>query len=294
MIPARSVVMTFRLLDSLILRLLESSALSKVLAHRQASPLSVFLTFSLLSTPLLLSAQGVGEDADASRFSESYQTASLINYINYISDDMLWESETTASWARPDRMLFSIRGNSYEWNRFYLNGFRMDSRFLSGSMIYMPDMMQTNLHTDVERGAIYLSTFGLGRDRLSVEGNIGGLANHGGENGIGGVSWGTRQLINLFHSSALERLHKPIQQRNRQLWAGSVDAGFAIPSSSGQSYYQRFYADFGNRRIVTFDEGGENGFYDAPYYKLQLEGQLPLPSPWQLHYVLATQHRPDL
>ena len=182
-------------------------------------------------------AQGIGEDASAEKFSEWYQTSSLVNYINYISEDMLWESETTGNWARPDRMLFSIRGNSYEWNRFYLNGFRLDSRFLSGSMLYVPDMMQTALHTDAERGVLYLRTLGFERNQLSVEGNMGGLANIGGENGIGGVSWGTRQLINLFHSSALERLHKPIEQRNRQLWAGSLDAGFSIPSNSGKRYH---------------------------------------------------------
>ena len=256
------------------------------------------LLFTLLCW-LPMRAQGIGEDASAEKFSEWYQTSSLVNYINYISEDMLWESETTGNWARPDRMLFSIRGNSYEWNRFYLNGFRLDSRFLSGSMLYVPDMMQTALHTDAERGVLYLRTLGFERNQLSVEGNMGGLAHVGGENGIGGVSWGTRQLINLFHSSALERLHKPIEQRNRQLWAGSLDAGFGIPSNSGKRYHQRLYADFGNRRIVTFDEGGENGFYDAAYYKIQLDGELPLGQKaaadgLSLHYLFNTQHRPDL
>ena len=99
-------------------------------------------------------AQGVGEDASAEKFSEWYQTSSLINYINYLSEDMLWESETTGNWARPDRMLFSIRGNSYEWNRFYLNGFRLDSRFLSGSMLYVPVKLQKALGSEAERGRV--------------------------------------------------------------------------------------------------------------------------------------------
>ena len=69
------------------------------------------LLFTLLCW-LPMRAQGVGEDASAEKFSEWYQTSSLVNYINYLSEDMLWESETTGNWARPDRMLFSIRGNS--------------------------------------------------------------------------------------------------------------------------------------------------------------------------------------
>lgn len=237
-----------------------------------------------------------GEAVSALDFREHLQTSSLINYINYISDDMLWESETSGGWANADRMLFSIRGNSYEWNRFYLNGFRLDSRFLSGSMLYVPDMQQTTIRTDAERGAIHLED-SWKIDRFSVEGNIGG---------IGGISPGTRQIINIFHKSAEERLWKPIEMRNHQLWAGETSLTYGIPSASGSKLYQRLYANFGNRRIVRFNEGGviaaadpEPNFYDAPYYKLQLDGELPLgkkvnPDNLTLHYVLDYQQRPDL
>lgn len=246
--------------------------------------------------PFSYSFAANGEGASAGHFREHLQTSSLINYINYISDDMLWESETSGGWANADRMLFSFRGNSYEWNRFYLNGFRLDSHFFSGSMLYVPDMQQTNLQTDSERGALYLEDFGK-NDRFSVEGNIGG---------IGGISPGTRQIINIFHKSAEERLWKPIEVRNHQLWAGETSLTYGIPSSFGRKYYQRLYANFGSRRIVRFNEGGvisskdpEPGFYDAPYCKVQLDGKLPLgkkvnPDRLSLHYVLDYQQRPDL
>lgn len=242
-----------------------------------------------------------GEYASAAHFRERYQTGSLINYINYISDDMLWESETSGGWANADRMLFSIRGNSYEWNRFYLNGFRLDSRFHSGSMLYVPDMQQTSLRTDVERGIIYLDDEDealehVNHDHFSATGNIGG---------IGGISPGTRQIINIFHKSAEERLWKPIEVRNHQLWAGELSASYGIPYCNGK-LQQRLYANFGTRRIVRFNEGGvissadpEPGFYDAPYYKVQLDGQLPLGNSvmgkkLSLHYVLDMQKRSDL
>lgn len=235
-----------------------------------------------------------GETATAEHFRERLQTNSLINYINYVSDDMLWESETTGGWANADRMLFSIRGNSYEWNRYYLNGYRMDSRFLSGSMLYVPAMQQTSLQTDAERGVLYLQDHQQ-RDYFSAEGNIGGL---------GGISWGTRQLINLFHTSAEERLEKPIEQRNRQLGAGEVALGYGIPyeangAGASKTLYQHAYANFGTRRIVTFDEGGEAGYYDATYFKVQLAGELPLgrtaaEKGVSMHYVYDMQQRPDL
>lgn len=241
-----------------------------------------------------------GESASAEHFREHLQTSSLINYINYISDDMLWESETSGGWANADRMLFSFRGNSYEWNRFYLNSFRLDSRFFSGSMLYVPDMQQTNLRTDSERGAIFLEDCPR-NDRLSVEGNIGG---------IGGISPGTRQIINIFHKSAEERLWKPIEVRNHQLWAGETSLTYGFPSASGRKLYQRLYANFGSRRIACFNEGGvvtleeqipgvTYARYDAPYCKVQLDGELPLgkkvePENLSLHYVLDYQQRPDL
>lgn len=245
-----------------------------------------------------------GENASAAHFREHLQTSSLINYINYISDDMLWESETSGGWANADRMLFSIRGNSYEWNRFYLNGFRLDSRFHSGSMLYVPDMQQTSLSTDVERGVLHLSNDGASDhflfNRASIEGNIGG---------VGGISPGTRQIINIFHKSAEERLWKPIELRNHQLWAGEMSVAYELPDPSHtHTLYQRLYANFGSRRIACFNEGGVISLeehtpgityarYDAPYFKVQMEGELPLGKrvqPFRLYYLFDMQQRPDL
>lgn len=229
-------------------------------------------------------ADTLQSSATSSDFRRWYQTSDLVSYINYLSDDMLYETETTGEWNMPDRYLFTIRGNSYEQNRFYLNGFRLDSRFHSGSMLYTPDMRETSLHTDVERGIIYLQDDSIRRNELWLSGNMGNL---------GGISFGTKELINLFHESATERLIKPIEQRNHIRGAGQFSVAYGIPNEE-ETLHQRLYANAGCRRIVTFDGTGENGSYDAIFYKVQLAGDLPSAANWRFHYLIDMQHRPDL
>lgn len=234
---------------------------------------------------LLLQVQVTSAD-----FRQWLQTRDLTSYINYISDDMLYETETTGQWTLPDRMLFSIRGNSYTQNRFYLNGSRVDGRFLAGSMAYVPDMRHTGLTVDVERGVLRLERDSLCPSEVWLEGNIGG---------IGGISPGTKEMIHLFHTTASERLLKPIEERSHMLGAGRLSASYTLPLRNGQQLYERLYVDAGSRRLVSFDEGGENGYYDAPFYKIQAEGDLPVADSWQqqgwrLGYLYVMQQRPDL
>lgn len=228
--------------------------------------------------------------ASSAFFRDYLQTGELNDYINYFSDNMLWEGETTGNWTMPERMLFSIRGNSYEWNRFYLDGFRLDSRYLSGSMIYVPDMRETSVREDVQRGALLLTTDEHRLNQISLEGQMGGL---------GGISPLTKEMINVLHQTAQERAYKPFEQRNHMLWAGQAAASYGIPTHYGDTLYQRVYANAGSRRIVKIGLDGEEGTLDAPFYKVQMEGALPLGEKafrkdWQLRYLLATQHRPDM
>lgn len=243
----------------------------------------------LLAIGLSVSSLRAQDTLTSSFFSTYLQTGDLVSYINYVNDDMLWEGETTGGWTMPERLLFTIRGNSYLWNRFYLNDFRVDSRFLSGSMLYVPDMRETSLVTDPQRGLLRLQHDSLRPNKLWLEGNMGGL---------GGISPGTQQAINIIHLTAQQRAWKEFQNRSHMLGAGQASAGFGIPSKQGRTYYQRLYVNGGSRRILTFDEGGENGFYDAPFYKVQLDGQLPMGAAekegWTMNYLLSTQHRPDL
>lgn len=236
--------------------------------------------FVLLST-LLLCVAGVsaGEPAvndslpvwgskhRSSRFfHEYYHTNDFIYYLDNLDDYTVYQSETTGAFNTPDRLIFSIEGNSYQWNRYYIDGFRTDSRFLTGSTFYIPDMYTHSFDMDYHRSGIYFNTDAVVPNSVRVTYNVGGL---------GGISAGTKQFINLFHKSAAERFYKPVEYRNHIVGAGSVALDYAVPVN-GKSYMQSLSVDFGRRKIVDFDEYGISDFYPEDYFKINLAGQLPV------------------
>ena len=81
-------------------------------------------------------------------FREWYVTNDMIHYLDNGSDNVFYEAETTGEWNMPDQKLFSIAGNPYKWNKYYLNGFRIDNRFQVGSMLYHADMNDHSIDAD--------------------------------------------------------------------------------------------------------------------------------------------------
>ena len=53
-------------------------------------------------------------------FREWYVTNDLVHYLDNGSDNVFYEAETTGEWNMPDQKLFSIAGNPYKWNKYYL------------------------------------------------------------------------------------------------------------------------------------------------------------------------------
>ena len=88
------------------------------------------------------------EKKSSSFFRDRYQYNDLVHYLDNLNDFVTYESETTGQFNMPDPLIFSIAGNSYRWNKYYLDGFRLDSRFNSGSNNYMPDMYNHSLSLD--------------------------------------------------------------------------------------------------------------------------------------------------
>ena len=91
-----------------------------------------------------------GVDSVASEFfREWYVTNDLVHFLDNGSDNVFYEAETTGEWNMPDQKLFSIAGNPYKWNKYYINGFRIDSRFQVGSSLYHADMNDHSLFVDL-------------------------------------------------------------------------------------------------------------------------------------------------
>ena len=235
----------------------------------------------------LLQAILIGIDTIASSFfGQWYQTTDLGHYLDNGNDYVVYEAETTGEWNLGNQNVFSIAGNSFRQNKYHLNGMRMDSRTMAGHMLFHPQMDRMSLALDYHDGELVLTDDSIQKQTLRLTGNVGNL---------GGISPGTRQLINLFHSSAEERTMdtRPMDMRNHIIGAGTLDATFAIPAY-GRRYYQHAYAYYDQRRITAFDNTGISGMFTASNYRAQLDGEIPLNTKLStLNYFLITQGRTD-
>lgn len=68
-------------------------------------------------------------------FREWYQWGELKHYLDNNCDFTTYMTETTGEWGTAEPFQFSINGNSYRWNKYYLDGFRVDSRVMAARKI---------------------------------------------------------------------------------------------------------------------------------------------------------------
>ena len=247
-----------------------------------------FIGLLLALTHSLYSA-ALGVDSISSVFFRDwYQTTDLGHYLDNCSPYVVYETETTGEWNLGDRNVFSIAGNSFRQNKYSLNGMRIDSRTQAGHSLLHTQMDRTALALDYHNGRLFFTDDSIQNAAIRLTGNIGNL---------GGIAPGTREIINLFHSSAEERTmdSRPVEMRNHIVGAGTADVTFAIPAY-GKRYCQHAYAHYGRRKLDAFDHTGISGMYDADFYIAQLDGQLPLPQNNvidRLNYFLVTNGRTD-
>ena len=246
--------------------------------------------WTLLTSLTLMASVSFGVDTISSEWvREWYQWGSLQHYLDNHSDVSVYQVETTGEWANPEPLIVSFNGNSYRWNKYYLNGFRVDSRSQAGDALYTPDLFTHSMAIDYNRGAMYWTTD-------SVRANQVRVAGQGGN--VGGYSISAKWLQELQEgNSAIKRLadDRPLKNRKHIVGAGEADLTFAIPAR-GEKYTQHVYATYGKRRQLQYDFTGIAGTYDADYYRVQLDGQLPVRSNKAfdgLYYIVRAGYRGD-
>lgn len=238
---------------------------------------------------LPVKAQLVGTDTvSGAFFRDWYQTTDLSHYLDNCNPYTVYETETTGEWNLSEQQVFSIAGNSFKNNKYLLNGMRIDSRSRVGATLLHMQMDRTSLTLDYHDGELFFTDDTLQRASLRLTGNVGNL---------GGISPGTRQLINTFHKSAAERVidDRPLKNRNHVVGAGTADVTFGIYAND-RRYYQHAYFNYGRKRLTAFDQTGISGMYDADYYTAQLDGEIPLPFNSKLstlNYFMVTAGRAD-
>lgn len=220
---------------------------------------------------------------------EWYQYGDLRHYLDNHCDMTTYLVETTGEWATPEQQLFSINGNSYRWNKYYLNDFRINSRINAGDVLYDADLFVHSMYIDYNRGSVRWQTDSVRRAEIRLSGQMGN---------IGSYSHSAKWLQELQEgNSAIKRLYNnvPLQQRKHIVGAGNADVTYAIPSN-GVRYNQHIRADYGKRRQLSYNHDGITNTYDADYYRLQLDGQLPVARNAAfdaMYYILRATHRDD-
>lgn len=206
-------------------------------------------------------------------FREVYHFNNFAVFMDNINEFVTYQSETTGNFQLPDNLIFSVSGNSYRWNKYYIGDFRINSRLFSGSTFYQPNLYNTALEMDYYNSSFHFNTSKEIENSFSFNYNVGGL---------GGISPFTKEIINLYHPSASERLYlpsmdryTPLDYRNKMKGAAVSILNYKILKND-REYQQQLYVDYGTRMQSGFDERGISEYYPEKFAKLQLQGALPI------------------
>ena len=221
---------------------------------------------------LTASAQIDEDSVSAAFFRDFYHQGHLAHWLDALSDHTVYQGLHLGQWDESGQLMFTIDGNSFRWNRFYIDGFRIDNRFTAGSSSYVPNMENYNLRIN-NRGSILnfeLDTTACGYASVSW--------NHGN---LGGISPGSADIIHLFHGTGTDDAYDPSTIHKRQYIKnqGIADAAFFL-ESDGKNYRQHINICFGQLMLPNYDQNGllpDKPLYSANHYKIQLDGQLPTP-----------------
>lgn len=233
-----------------------------------------------IATPILFAQNPVhtkmsGEsEVPTEFFREWYHRSDLIYYLEALSDHTIAETTTYGQWWIPERLAIAVEGLPSTANRYYIDGMRTDDRFQAGSSLYVPNMQQYNLCINTHTSQLYFSLDSTSRDYVQATYNTGQLGN-------GEPAWGTAAIFNITHRSPMESAdtYKHITARRHLTGAGTLDAAYTIKDTQGKGYRQHIYAAYGQRNITRENHQGlilDNPLYQADYYKVQADGQLPI------------------
>lgn len=207
----------------------------------------------------------------ASYVRERFHDGNLSSWLDAMSDHTVMQGLHTGYWDERSALMFSVDGNSYRWNRYYIDGFRVDDRFYSGSTLYRLNLEYYDMRLDTHGSILSFTPDSLTRDYASVSWNRGNL---------GGISRGTSDIIHIFHGTGTEGAYdrQLIQHRQYVRGAGTVDMAYTLRDKQGRGYRQHLLASVGQQQYPNYDETGllpSQPLYPAESYKVQLDGLLP-------------------
>ena len=150
----------------------------------------------------------VEEDSvSASFFRDFYHQGHLAHWLDALSDHTVYQGLHVGQWDESGQLMFSVDGNSFKWNRYYINGFRIDNRFTPGSTSFVPNMENHNLRIDPHGSILNFEFDTLSRDYAAASFN---------RVNLGGISPGSADIIHLFHGTGTDDAYDPSTIECRQ------------------------------------------------------------------------------
>ena len=204
-------------------------------------------------------------------FNEWYHQGNLVHYLEAVNDHIIYQDVHAGQWSEGNRLIFSVDGNSYRQNRFYLNGFRINSRYQTGSTPFRPDLQQYGMVIDPLSSSVSFQNDLMSPDYAKVSFNYGG---------IGGINRLSEDIVRIMHGSGSDDLYKESSLTARQhiRAAGTVDIAKTLIGRDGTGYRQHLVADIRQREFPNYDQDGlidGKPLYDASSINLQMDGFLP-------------------
>lgn len=206
------------------------------------------------------------QNIPAKFFRERYLNNDVEQYLDNYQEFIIYQNETVGDLSKPNRTTFSIMGNSYRWNKYYVNNFRINDHYFTGSMLHK--LQTTNYGLELD---LWNTSLGFISDTLAEKGLMFSY-NHGGN--LGGIGPGTEALVHMFHRTAREALYIPIEEQRRVKNSLNlfVSDEFNI---RGKLYRQNISITYGRRLFPDFDYLGITKFNQEGYYLFNANGQLP-------------------
>ncbi len=224
-----------------------------------------YLLFLLSFLPAVVWGQIAQDSVSCTFFQNVLHSGDVMGAWQATADNVVVENNHQGQWSQADQVLISVGGNSYRWNKFYLDGFRINSRFHTGSTYYVPNMEHCNMAMNIANSTIDFESAQT-EDYLQLSGNFGNL---------GGVNPSTVGIVHWFHGTGIESAYNNISESARQhvRAAGTLDV-----SKKVSGYRQHLLFAMGNRQLPNYNQNGliaDEPLYGASYYKIQLDGELP-------------------
>lgn len=213
--------------------------------------------------PVMVYAQ---DSIPASFMRERYHSSDFVHYIEALNDYVVYQGNHSGQWSDADRLLFSINGNPYHMNRFYIDGIRVDDRYNPGSTHFIPNVEHYDVRMNTTNSSVDFLHDKLSPDYISFQGNVGN---------IGGISSGSSSIIHIFHRAGWEGAYKPevtIPNRPHVRHSFKLETSFSSTRKNGIQGSHFVSATYGSRALARYDADGlidSQPLYNSPYYKLQ-------------------------